>query len=319
VFLEVGEHHLVGASEEPFHGVDPFREELPFVEVARAEPQARARPHLATAFALPIAAVLADLLVDEDRVVEPGEHLRVETLRVVALVEGVDRDFPVAVEEDRPVRAKPHLIEVILRIPMRDVTEERLERLAVGVHVHEHEPAPPTDLHVAEVHVVVGHGVGVLVTVDDLDDLTVEVPTPGVVAATDLGGGEVADATCQPGAAVRARVEESTDVVAIAADDEDRLVADRVLDEVAPVRDLFLAARDLPDARPEPFHLEVVELARHVARPGHGDHAVRFRQRERRIECVHGTSMRSGCVRHVGAVSFDHRTTPAARSRARSP
>ena len=47
--------------------------------------------------------------------------------------------------------------------------------------------------------------------------------------------------------------------------DEDRLVADRVLDEVARLRELLLAARDLPDARPEPLQLEVEERPRDVA------------------------------------------------------
>ena len=66
--------------------------------------------------------------------------------------------------------------------------------LAVRVHVHEHEAAPATHLYLAQANVVVGEGGRVVVAIDHLFDVALEVPTPGVVPATDLGGGEVADA-----------------------------------------------------------------------------------------------------------------------------
>src|SRR4029078_6656268 len=64
---------------------------------------------------------------------------------------------------------------------------------------------------------------------------------------------------------VQARVVISAEVAVGAAHHQDRLVADDVLDEVARVRDLFLPARDLPHARPQPRHLEVDELPGDVA------------------------------------------------------
>ena len=51
----------------------------------------------------------------------------------------------------------------------------------------------------------------------------------------------------------------------LGAHDDDRLVADRVLEEVAGLGELLLAARDLPDPRPEPLELELGELAGRVA------------------------------------------------------
>jgi hypothetical protein len=289
VLFEVGEHGLVGAGEQSLHRVDAFGEQGVGVELAGSEAEPGAGAHLAAAFALAVGAVLADLLVVEEGVVEPGEHLRVQPLGVVALVEGVDCGLPVAVEQDRSVRAEPHLLEPVLRVARGDVTEERVERLAVGIHVDEDEATPPAHLNVAETQQIVGHRVGVVVTVDDLDDVAVEIPTPRVVAAADLCSTELADAFGEARAAVRARVEERSDRVGVAADDEDRLVADRVLQEVAGERDLFFPARDLPDPRPEPLHLEVEELAGVVPRAGDGDEAVRLLERERRIERGHLT------------------------------
>ena len=92
-----------------------------------------------------------------------------------------------------------------------------------------------------------------------------------------------ASATRETRAAMETRVEESFDGVGPCPDDEDRLRPDHVLDEVADGSELFLAARDLPHARPQALHLEVAErgggvallrdgtVALHLERRGHHD------------------------------------------------
>ncbi len=147
------------------------------------------------------------------------------------------------------------------------------------IHVDEHEPAPPADSHVAEADQVVGHRLGKVVSVDHLRDVTFEVPPPPVVRASDLGRGECTHARHQPGAAVRTSVEEGLDVVIVAAHDDDRLVADGVLEEVAGLGELLFAASHLPHAGPQALHLDVEELTRGVASTGDDDHPTGFPQR----------------------------------------
>src|SRR5205823_5648037 len=96
----------------------------------------------------------------------------------------------------------------------------------------------------------------------------VSVP-PRVISATDLTIGKRAASMGQPRTAVEAGVVVGGDASIVGAYHEHGLVADRVLDEVARIRDLFLATGDLPHARPEPLHLEVEEGLRDVALLGH--------------------------------------------------
>ena len=82
-------------------------------------------------------------------------------------------------------------------------------------------------------------------------------------------------AICPPGgvrrpmqscvAAVRAHVVERLHRAVTLAHDDDRLVADLVLDPVAGSRDLLQAARHLPDMRPQVLLLELEELAVEIA------------------------------------------------------
>src|SRR5207245_847507 len=64
--------------------------------------------------------------------------------------------------------------------------------------------------------------------------------------------------------AVQTAVGVGADLVGRGTHDENRLIADRVLDVRAGLGDLLLAAGHLPHARPEPLHLEIEELARDV-------------------------------------------------------
>ena len=70
-------------------------------------------------------------------------------------------------------------------------------------------------------------------SVDDLLHPAVEVVAPSVVTAPDLAVGERAAPVGEAGAPVKAGVVEGLDGVGVGPDDEDRLVADQVLEIVA--------------------------------------------------------------------------------------
>ena len=93
----------------------------------------------------------------------------------------------------------------------------------------------------------------------------VEVPLPPVERARDLAVGERAAPARQPRAAMTARVVEGADLVVGAPHDEDRLVGDPVVEVVAGRRELLLATRDLPGARPQPPGLDLGERPGGVA------------------------------------------------------
>ena len=168
-----------------------------------------------------------ELLVLDADVVGPREQLRVRALHVVALVERVDHDLPVRGEDRRLIRAEAHLLEVVAVEQLRDRVEEVEQRGRRRVGVDEDEATPALRPHLTEAETV-GQA-GELVTVDDLDQLTVERVLPRVVAAANLTAREVADARRQPRAAMQAVVVEGLDREIVAPHDEDRLVADRVL------------------------------------------------------------------------------------------
>ena len=93
----------------------------------------------------------------------------------------------------------------------------------------------------------------------------VERVRPRVVRAADRAVRERAAAVGEPRPAVQAGVVEPGDRAGFGAHDDDRVVADRVLEEVARRGELLLATGDLPHARPQPLELEVGELGGGVA------------------------------------------------------
>ena len=64
---------------------------------------------------------------------------------------------------------------------------------------------------------------------------------------------------------MQAGVVEAGDRAGLGPHDDDRVVTDPVFEEVARPVELLLAARDLPDARPEPLELQLGELVGRVA------------------------------------------------------
>ena len=106
--------------------------------------------------------------------------------------------------------------------------------------------------------------------VDDLNQFSVEVVAPGVVATPDALLGESAVPVGETSAAVQAGVMEGADGLPVRPNDQDRLVADEVLAEVADLGYLLLATGDLPDARPEALELQLGKLGAGVTLSGNG-------------------------------------------------
>ncbi len=146
-----------------------------------------------------------------------------------------------------------------------EVVEERWRR---RVEAYPHEATPPVDSDCLE------PGPGryrvELVGVDNVDETAIEVVAPRVVAAADAAVREGSRSVREPCPAMQARVVKGVDGVRVRAHDEDGLIADQVLAELAHVGDLFLPAGDLPDAGPQPLELECGELRTRVTGARHG-------------------------------------------------
>ena len=207
--------------------------------------------------------MLLELLVRDARVVGPRQDLRVQPLHVVALVEGVDHRLPVGGDDRAAVGTEPQLVEPVGRQQRRQRIEEVEQRLGVEIHVHEHEPAPALDADRSE-REVVGEP-RELLAVGHLHEPAVECVRPRVVGAADRAVREGSAPVGEPGAAVQARVVKADDRAGLGTHHDDRVVADRVLEERAGPGQLLFATGDLPHARPEPLELELGELTGRVA------------------------------------------------------
>src|SRR3546814_4480620 len=110
---------------------------------------------------------------------------------MIAFVEGLDRDFPVAVEDRRLAPVIVHAADVVrIEIGLRR-GEMLLEADAVGVQIDIDPAAPAPELDGHEVEIVVGQGFGgPFVTVDDFRDSAVELPRPAVIFAEEAGRSE---------------------------------------------------------------------------------------------------------------------------------
>ena len=272
--------------EQPAEAGDERRQDLTFVDliVPQAEPGTGTK--LAAGVRQPpVVGVGVELDVLHVHVVGPRQKLGMRALDVVPLVEGVDDDLPVGGQDGGAISGEAHLFEVEGAEELGDRIEEVDERLGLAVHVHEHEASPALCPYLVETEV--RRHVRELVAVDDLGQLSVEGVAPGVVPASDLAVSKIASAVGQPGAPVQAGVEVPLDVPRVRADHEDRLVADRVLEVVARLGHLFLAACDLPDPRPQLLHLEIEELPRDV--PLLGDEPVVPYQHRRGVADRHGS------------------------------
>ena len=106
-----------------------------------------------------------------------------------------------------------------------------------------------------------------------------------------------------------AGIEEGSDVVAVAANDQNGLVANDVLEEIAGIGNLLFPAGHLPDAGPQAFHLEVKELLRRVAGTGNDHHAGGLAQCESVVG--HGHQFRPSLIMGSGRWLRRRQTRPS--------
>ncbi len=140
----------------------------------------------------------------------------------------------------------------------REVAEEVLERLAVGIGVDEDvaPPAPHLDLGQA----LLRHfQAGIVPLARDLFERTIQVPGPAVKRAAQIGGG-LAPIFTQLAATVQAGVVVGLELVLPGAHHEERHAGDVVGHVVAHVGQVVFVTGHLPDALPDLLHLQVKEL-----------------------------------------------------------
>jgi hypothetical protein len=193
-------------------------------------------------------------------------HRLVRVERVVGLVEGVDRDLPVAAHHHALPPADPQLLELEGRERLRHGGEVVEQRLDLGVHRDEHPAAPGLQPHglQAERLLAEARAAGPVLLVRDVEHFAREAIAPAVELADQLPAGVAAGLVLQLAAAVLADVVERPHAVGVGADDEDRLVGDVEAHEVADARHLLLAAGQQPGARPQPLLLQHDVFARDV-------------------------------------------------------
>src|SRR5262245_13776707 len=231
--------------------VDLGEEDLLLVDVLGRDPEPGAR-HRPAPTAVP--SVRVQWRVLERGVVLPFEDLGMHGRDVVALVERVDDDLPVGVDDRRLHRREDHALRSVRIEPVGDVLEVRAQWRRVGFEVHEDEAAVLADLYVTEPQLVGGGG-RELVRILHVRVRAVEVPPPTVERAADLAPERTA-AGCESRPAVDARVVEGAHVARGRAGHEGGVVSNRILHEVARIRNLLEPARDLPHARPQTLVLE---------------------------------------------------------------
>jgi len=182
--------------------------------------------------------------------------------RVVALDEGIDRGLPVGGQDGPLVPGEAHVLWLEGPKRSRQRIEPIEERLRVWIHVDEDPATPALTANVAQTLELIGPRVELVLTVDERA-LTIQGITPAVEGAPELS--DAARPLDQLATAVDAGVVEGLDAVFLGAHDENRLVADRVLQKRAHCGDLFLSTGHLPDLREESLVLERQELGIDVA------------------------------------------------------
>ena len=210
----------------------------------------------------PFGRVVADIAVPALRLrpaLELAEfvELRVGGEDVVGLVEGLHRDFPVAVEVQPFAPLVAHVPQPERVEDLRGGKQVVGQRLAVGVHVDEQPAAPGVHLNRCEVSVLRGQRALPVILLADVGARTVQAVGPAVEsadkrlscsAASGLGALRCVD---QPAAAVHAHVVVRSELVWPGAHDDDRVVED-VVREVATHLGYLLDTTDLlPNLAPQ--------------------------------------------------------------------
>ena len=211
------------------------------------------------------------------RVVERGAgllQLRMSSHYVVALHEGLHRDFPIGGQDGRVPPFRAHLAHAVRLEPIGHGPDAFAEGGRVVVEIDECAAAPQFHAALLEREVrLVQLSLAEQVLAVDEGILAVHVETPTVEWADEALRLAIAVAMGQRHAAVTTGVVKRLHALP-GPDDDDGLVEDLVFDPIADIRDLLQAARHLPDMRPQALALELVEFLVEVAR---GRDALRIR------------------------------------------
>ena len=175
-------------------------------------------------------------------------QLRMGAGNMIALVERLDRDLPVARKMQPLAPAIAHLLQL-------ERVEHRCRRLQivtqrrrVRVHADEHPAAPCVDTHVAQPQRIGLQAVAPGILADDADIIAVQIPAPGMEGADQPL--RIAAPFGQLPAAMAADVEIGGNPVGRGAHDDDRVIDNVISDIVADLRDFLFPAGDLPDFGP---------------------------------------------------------------------
>ena len=179
-----------------------------------------------------------------------------DTLDVVALVEGVDRRLPVAVPLDGPVAGHDHPLEMVGVELARKRIEKLQKRFRLGVHGEPDETAPAVARQLDQP--VTGRALRKGLDIRNPANPAVQVVFPMMVAALQRVVRMAEARRGDPIAPVLTDVEEGADRAVPLAHDQNRFPADVVNVMVARLRDRIFATGHEPDLRPQrgpfPFH-----------------------------------------------------------------
>ncbi len=176
---------------------------------------------------------------------------------VVGLVEGLHRDFPVAIEGEPPAPFVAHVLQAERVENLGGREQEVGERLTVGVHVDPQPAAPGIDPDGPKVGVVGRQRVLPVLLFADVRARTVEAVGPAVKAADKRLSGSSAGVlgalgrVDQPAATMHADVVVCVEFLLAGAHHDDRVVENVVGQVTAHIGQLLDAADLLPDLAPQ--------------------------------------------------------------------
>ena len=187
-----------------------------------------------------------------------------DAVDVVALFESIHDDFPVAVQGFPDIHHGDHLVEMVGRQEFGYlVAQELTERCGVRIGVDEDEAGERVDRHLQK-RVVVLVDLARKVFPQDAAQFPFEVIRPQVVLTQEASLDVPSSSAAQSVSAMPAGVDETAQLVILAANDDEGLVEDLILLPVTDFGQLVDATGDLPHPHPDRLALTLEIFARGV-------------------------------------------------------
>ena len=180
---------------------------------------------------------------------------------VILLDEGIERGLPIAVSANGLVPRKSHSLEFVGLQVFRNRGEIIEQRLGIRIHVDKYPATPRVHVDLLKRHIFLAQ-TSPVVFVHDSCTLAIQVVAPAVILAKELSG--VADPLDQLASTMLADIEIGLDRFRPGPDNDDRIMNDRIFDEVADLGNLLQAAGDLPDLGPQSFGFEPSKFRRQI-------------------------------------------------------